>query len=101
MPNAKLPANSGIQHQAFGIDRRRVKSALLLSVGLLVAQQTSGRPPQASASTDAGGVPSAVLNAEQRWAGAEALLPLAASKDPATARYALRALGRLEDPSLI
>jgi cyclophilin family peptidyl-prolyl cis-trans isomerase len=76
-----------------------VKSVLLLCVGLLIAQQTSDR--QASPATDDSGVPSAVLNAERRWAGAEALLPLARSEDAATARYALRALGRLEDPSLV
>jgi hypothetical protein len=42
-----------------------------------------------------------VVNAEAQWAGADVLLPHATSQDTATARYAIRAVGRLEHPSLI
>lgn len=40
----------------------------------------------------------AVVNAEKAWASGDVLWPLAYSGDPNTRRYALRAIGRLEDP---
>ncbi|HEY2433067.1 MAG TPA: peptidylprolyl isomerase [Vicinamibacterales bacterium] len=45
------------------------------------------------------GEPLAVLNAEKAWLGADAFWPLAKATDPTIQRYALRALGRLEDPA--
>src|SRR5438045_8917178 len=60
-------------------------------MALLLVQQIASGPPE----------PAVVLNAEQQWAGADVLLPLANSQDTATARYAIRALGRLEHPALI
>ena len=42
-----------------------------------------------------------VLYAEKAWAGADVLLPLATSANPQTQSYAIRALGRLEDPRLV
>jgi cyclophilin family peptidyl-prolyl cis-trans isomerase/HEAT repeat protein len=44
------------------------------------------------------GEPLAVLNAEKAWLGAEAFWPLARLNDRTMQRYAIRALGRLEDP---
>src|SRR5258708_10232803 len=43
--------------------------------------------------------PLAVLSAERALAGANVLWPLVASPDHPTARYAIRAIGRLEDPA--
>lgn len=45
------------------------------------------------------GEPLIVLNAEKAWLGAEAFWPLAKAGDPLTRRYAIRAIGRLEDPA--
>ncbi len=45
------------------------------------------------------GEPLAVLNAEKAWLGADAFWPLARLNDPTLQRYAIRALGRLEDPA--
>ncbi|HEY3885358.1 MAG TPA: peptidylprolyl isomerase, partial [Vicinamibacterales bacterium] len=42
-----------------------------------------------------------MLQLEQRWAGADALMPLTTSEDPAVRQYALRAVGRLQDPALV
>ncbi len=44
-------------------------------------------------------VPAIVLNAEKAWAGADVLWPLATSGDPTVSQYAVRAIGRLEDPA--
>jgi len=44
------------------------------------------------------GEPLVVLNAEKAWLGADAFWPLAKGGDPMVRRYAIRALGRLEDP---
>jgi len=49
--------------------------------------------------SEAPGETRAVLDAEKAWLGADAFWPLAKAGDPATRRYALRALGRLEDPA--
>jgi cyclophilin family peptidyl-prolyl cis-trans isomerase/HEAT repeat protein len=45
--------------------------------------------------------PSAVVAAEGAWAGADVLWPLTQTADRSTTAAALRALGRLEDPSLV
>ncbi len=78
-----------------------MKPALLVCAALLVAQQAVMRPRETPPRVDSDGVPALVLNAEQQWAGADVLLPLAHSEDSVTARYAIRALGRLESPALI
>lgn len=41
--------------------------------------------------------PAVVLSAEKAWAGADVLWPLAESGDPGVGRFAVRAIGRLED----
>ena len=72
--------------------------ACLAAVHVSQAQTfRTGRPADPEASAE----PAAVLNAERAWAGADVLWPLARSTDAAIARYALRALGRLEDPRLV
>ena len=60
-------------------------------VGLFLLAQTPSQVPSQE--------PTAVLNAEKAWAGADVLWPLATSGDPTTSRYAVRAIGRLEDPA--
>jgi cyclophilin family peptidyl-prolyl cis-trans isomerase/HEAT repeat protein len=45
--------------------------------------------------------PAIVLSAERAWAGADILWPLANSAEQNVALYAIRALGRLEDPKLV
>ncbi len=45
--------------------------------------------------------PLEVLSAEKAWAGADVLLPLALSANPSIQIFALRALGRLEDPRVV
>lgn len=57
------------------------------------------RPPQGL--SVGGGEPTQVLNLEKQWAGADALMPLLASNDAATRTYALRAIGRLQEPGLV
>lgn len=76
-----------------------MKSAALLCVALLLAQQI-GAPRDEASARDATGIPLVVLNAERRWAGAGVLLPLA-NAETQTAVYAIRAIGRLEDPGLV
>jgi hypothetical protein len=67
-----------------------VKPPLVLCAVVLLAQ-----------SIIRSGEPAIVLQAEAHWAGADVLLPLAHAQDVSTARYAIRAVGRLEDPSLL
>ena len=71
--------------------------------GLLLVAQAGQRPvaqptPQES-TVKQGGIPSVVLNAEKAWAGGDVLWPLATSGDPRISHYAIRAIGRLEDPA--
>lgn len=47
------------------------------------------------------GEPIAVLDAEKAWLGADAFWPLARAGDRITQRYAIRAIGRLEDPAQV
>jgi cyclophilin family peptidyl-prolyl cis-trans isomerase/HEAT repeat protein len=72
-----------------------MKASFAVAVALIVAPSSSspGRQPST--------VPVAVANAERAWAGADTLLPLARSADAAVAAAAIRALGRLEDRTLI
>jgi cyclophilin family peptidyl-prolyl cis-trans isomerase len=76
---------------------------IALLAGLLLAGQAGQRPVVQPIVLDnpaqQGGIPSFVLNAEKAWAGAAVLWPLAESDDLAIANYALRAIGRLEDPA--
>lgn len=58
-------------------------------------------PPPQDAAAMRGGEPTIVLDAEKAWAGADVLWPLVTSSDAAVARYAVRAIGRLEDPANI
>ncbi len=76
-----------------------MRSVALVCVALLLAQQI-GAPRDGPSARDANGIPLVVLNAERRWAGADVLLPLTAA-DTQTAIYAIRAVGRLEDPALV
>jgi cyclophilin family peptidyl-prolyl cis-trans isomerase/HEAT repeat protein len=69
---------------------------------LLAAQAAPGRfvqPAVPESTSKQGGIPSIVLNAEKAWAGGDALWPLATSGDLAIAHYAIRAIGRLENPA--
>lgn len=63
------------------------------------AQRSDSAPPPQPSPAFQGDVPSVVVEAEKSWAGAGVLWPLAKSGDPAVARYAVRAIGRLEDPA--
>jgi cyclophilin family peptidyl-prolyl cis-trans isomerase len=71
-------------------------------IGVFVLAQVPAVPPGAMSvqqQVDLYGEPLIVLNAEKAWLGADAFWPLAKSGDPITQRYALRAIGRLEDPA--
>src|SRR6476469_6580434 len=72
-----------------------------MCTALLLAQQTIGRQREDPAGRADSGVPAAVLDAERQWGGPDLLLPLAASPDPKTSTYAIRALGCLEEVELI
>lgn len=73
-----------------------MKAALGLSV-LFVIAQPAHQPTVRESTAE----PEIVLQLEQRWAGADALMPLTASMDPAVRHYALRAVGRLRDPRVV
>jgi len=78
-------------------------ASIVCLVGLLAPQPSlaqSARPVRPGES-EATAEPAAVLNAERAWDGADVLWPLAQSSDLTTARYAIRALGRLEDVKLM
>ncbi|MGH9410105.1 MAG: peptidylprolyl isomerase [Vicinamibacterales bacterium] len=82
-------------------------AAVALAVLWLIAQSAGaplqlGRPALGPQDLrQQGGEPEIVLQLEQRWAGADALMPLTTSQDPAVRHYALRAVGRLQDPTLV
>lgn len=79
-----------------------MKSIVAVAVLLLApqaGQRNVVRPLPRESTATQGGIPSIVLNAEKAWAAADVLWPLAASEDPSVARYAIRAIGRLEDPA--
>jgi cyclophilin family peptidyl-prolyl cis-trans isomerase/HEAT repeat protein len=78
----------------------------------LVLSQVPRRPPAPaqvpvrrqippSGAPIGGGEPAAVLNLEKQWAGADALMPLLGSEDRSIRIYALRAIGRLQQPALV
>lgn len=83
-----------------------MKMAAMLGAALLLAQAAPAprvgldRLPQA-AQQQGVAEPLDVLLAEKSWAGADVLLPLATSENPQNQLYAIRALGRLEDPRLV
>ena len=86
-------------------------SLTIVAVLTLLAQAGQSVRPQGGTSVmdapevrrepRASGVPWQVLSAEKLWAGADVLVPLLSSSDPDVRRFALRAVGRLEDPRLI
>ncbi len=67
----------------------------LAAVVLLLGQLVQQSQPEATHE------PPIVLSAERAWAGADVLWPLANSAEQNVALYAIRALGRLEDPKLV
>src|SRR4051812_17435517 len=73
----------------------------LAFAALLVILPAPRLPPAAAGQqqVDVVGEPFVVLEAEKAWLGADAFWPLARAGDPLTRRYALRAIGRLEDPA--
>jgi cyclophilin family peptidyl-prolyl cis-trans isomerase/HEAT repeat protein len=83
-----------------------MKMAAMLGAALLLAQ-ASPAPRialdrlQQAAQQQGVSEPLDVLLAEKAWAGADVLLPLAASPDSQNQLYAIRALGRLEDPRVV
>src|SRR5713101_7387866 len=78
---------------------------IAMVAGLFLVAQAGSRPPVTPAGNAVqdngrqGGEPTIVLEAESAWAGADVLWPMATSGDPAVSAYALRAIGRLEDPA--
>ena len=84
-----------------------VLGATVVLTAALAAQQQSPVPRQIplevlrQMTQPAGAEPIEVLNAEKGWGGADALMPLARSEDQRVRDAAARALGRLEDPSLV
>ena len=75
----------------------RLVAILAALVTILQVQQVA--PASFQRQVDLYGEPLIVLNAEKAWLGADAFWPLAKSGDPIVQRYALRAIGRLEDPA--
>jgi cyclophilin family peptidyl-prolyl cis-trans isomerase len=78
-----------------------MKSLAVLLTAVLT-MQARPVPPAATAAQQVQlfGEPTVVLDAEKAWLGADAFWPLAKNGgDPITQRYALRAIGRLEDPA--
>jgi len=83
-----------------------MKIAAMLGAALLTAQAAPQRQLtleqlRQAARQEGVSEPVEVLAAEKAWAGADVLLPLAASTNPQVQLYAIRALGRLEDPRLV
>jgi cyclophilin family peptidyl-prolyl cis-trans isomerase len=76
----------------------KTTATLLLLFVLVQAPQT---PPRPRPQPPAGGEPAQVLIAEKAWAGADVLMPLLTASDATIRRFALRAVGRLEDPRLV
>jgi cyclophilin family peptidyl-prolyl cis-trans isomerase len=76
-----------------------MKTVIGLAVSVLILQARPV-PPVATLAQQLKefGEPLVVLNAEKAWLGADAFWPLAKAGDAMTRRYAIRALGRLEDP---
>src|SRR3954452_1160747 len=71
-------------------------AALTLALQL---PQVVGQSLSVQKQVDLYGEPLIVLNAEKAWLRGGAFWPLAKSGDPLTQRYAIRAIGRLEDPA--
>jgi cyclophilin family peptidyl-prolyl cis-trans isomerase/HEAT repeat protein len=76
-----------------------MKTVIGLAVSVLILQARPV-PPVATLAQQLKefGEPLVVLNAEKAWLGADAFWPLAKAGDPTIRLYAIRALGRLEDP---
>jgi cyclophilin family peptidyl-prolyl cis-trans isomerase len=70
---------------------------------LLVLLQAPPRPPATAVAPRGVLEPLAVLNAERAWSGAGSFWPLINGEnlDPRTREYAVRALGRVEDPQQV
>jgi cyclophilin family peptidyl-prolyl cis-trans isomerase/HEAT repeat protein len=81
--------------------------AIAAAATVVVVLHAQARPPQAPpplvVQTPAGAEPLAVLNAERAWSGADAFWTLINDRNSTedVRRYAVRALGRLEDPSQV
>ena len=75
--------------------------AALAALSVLLQVRVSPPTQTPAAQVRAFGEPLAVLDAEKAWLGADAFWPLARAGDPITQRYALRAIGRLEDPAQV
>ena len=71
------------------------------AIALVLLQSVRQIPPGQAMAPEATSEPAIVLSAERAWAGADVLWPLAQSQDETVAWYAIRALGRLEDPALV
>lgn len=83
-----------------------MRIAALLGAALLLAQTAPQRQiplDQLQQAARQVGVsePLEVLYAEKAWAGADVLMPLVISRDPEVQKYAIRAVGRLEDPRVV
>lgn len=79
-----------------------MKTIAALAVSLFVLQVQRSMVTSSvgiQGQVDAVGEPFIVLDAEKAWLGADAFWPLAKSGDPLIRTYAIRAIGRLEDPA--
>jgi hypothetical protein len=76
----------------------RLVAILAAFVTILQVQQVASAQ-SLQQQLDLYGEPLVVLNAEKAWLGADAFWPLAKAGDMVTKRYAIRAIGRLEDPA--
>lgn len=78
---------------------------IAIVAGLFLLAQAGSRPPAMPSGNAVpdnarqGGEPEMVLEAESAWAGADVLWTMATSGDSMVRAYALRAIGRLEDPA--
>jgi cyclophilin family peptidyl-prolyl cis-trans isomerase len=77
----------------------RLLSIAVFGVALLAQGRILPRADTPAQQAALYGEPTAVLDAEKAWLGADAFWPLAKGSDPIIQRYAIRALGRLEDPA--
>ncbi len=79
----------------------KIFAAAIVGVSVLAQARTVPPSPSIGIAQQVAlfGEPLAVLNAEKAWLGADAFWPLARGTDPTTQHYAIRALGRLEDPA--
>ena len=78
----------------------RLGAVVVLCALAMMAQRGAVKPPAPPVrATGATLVPSEILDAEAAWAGPDVLLPML--ERPRPSPYAARALGRLENPSVV